>query len=100
MSLGHLAGVTSSEALGFHLMFIESRVALDATISSSLQSITLLLPTFNALGEFVLDLIVDFQHMNVVPGNYARTGWIGCWLIGNLCMENSLFETTIIPLDP
>lgn len=100
MSLEHLAGVTSSEASGFHLMFIDSEGAPDAIISSSLQRITLLLPTFNAAGEFVLDLTVNFQHMNAIPGNYASTGWICCLLVGELCIENSLFETTVIPLDP
>lgn len=50
-------------------MFIKSKVALDAVVSSSFQSITLLLPTFNAAGEFVLGLIVDLEHMNVVHVN-------------------------------
>lgn len=101
MLLEHLAGVTTSEASGFHFMFVNSKVALDAIISSSFQSLTLLLPTFNSAGEFVLDLIVDLEHVNAVPVNYSCIGgWICYWLVGKLCIQNSILKMTIVPLDP
>jgi len=70
-------------------MFITSEVALGAIISSSFQSITLLLRPFNTAGAFVWDLIVDLQQMSVVRVSDGCTGWICWWLVAwkTLCSE-------------
>lgn len=69
-------------------MFLRGKVAFDAVIPSLFQNVfsfffffALLLPAFNTVGGFVLDLVVDLKHLDAAHGHvyYSCSGW-SCWL--------------------